>query len=69
LRKEYKHKVAELNKTYTGGYNSPAKDFGGNASINGKVPIRYISDYPSFLKPNKHYAYRRLNDSHVETTM
>jgi hypothetical protein len=38
-------------------------------SVNGKLPVKYLADYPMFLKPNKHYPYRRLNDTHVENTM
>jgi hypothetical protein len=37
--------------------------------FSGRMPARYTSEYPVFLKPNKHYPYRRLNDSHVETVM
>jgi hypothetical protein len=44
-------------------------DFVNAVSVNGKVPVKYMSQYPLFLKPNKHYPYRRLNDTHVETVM
>jgi hypothetical protein len=43
--------------------------FGNKQSINGKVPIKYISDYPSYLKPHRHYPYRRIDDTHVENVM
>jgi hypothetical protein len=33
------------------------------------MPVKYVADYPTFLKPNKHYPYRRLNDTHVESVM
>lgn len=49
--------------------NGTAQDFHKTVSINGKMPVKYIADYPAFLKPNKHHPYRRLNDSHVETVM
>lgn len=41
----------------------------GMKSTNGRVPVKYISGYPSFLTPFKQYPYRRLNDTHVENTM
>jgi hypothetical protein len=44
-------------------------EFCAKASVNGKVPVKYLAEYPLFLKPNKHYPCRRLNDSHVERTM
>ena len=57
------------NKTVSGWNPANSGEFSQGVSINGKVPVKYISDYPAFLKPNKHYPYRRLNDSHVETVM
>lgn len=38
-------------------------------SVNKRVPIKYMTAYPKFMKPSKHYPYRRLNDTHIENTM
>lgn len=59
------NKTAPLN----GWANTSGQDFHKTVSVNGKMPVKYIADYPAFLKPNKHHPYRRLNDSHVETVM
>lgn len=33
------------------------------------VPLSFYADYPIFLKPHKHYPYRRMKDEHVEDVM
>lgn len=45
------------------------KDLMKIESVSGRVPIKYITAYPTFMKPAKHYPYRRLNDTHIEQTM
>jgi len=37
--------------------------------MNGKVSTDYITAYPHFLRPNKHYPHRRTDDSHVKNAM
>jgi len=44
-------------------------EFFGMKSLNGKVPVKYVTGYPAFLTPFKQYPYRRLNDAHVENAM
>lgn len=51
----------------TGQTMSP--EFFGMKSLNGKVPVKYVTGYPAFLTPFKQYPYRRLNDAHVENAM
>ena len=69
-----------LNSTFTNGmhmmnggsspiHSSPSSDFMGMKSFNGKVPVKFVTGYPAFLTPHKHYPYRRLNDTHIENTM
>ena len=29
------------------------------------MPLSFYADYPVFLKPHKHYPYRRMKDNHV----
>eukprot|EP00347_Sterkiella_histriomuscorum_P008443 403345075 len=38
-------------------------------SLNGRVSTDYLTQYPHFLKPNKHYPYRRTDDSHIKSNM
>eukprot|EP00117_Sycon_ciliatum_P000125 scpid95411/ scgid6312/ len=45
------------------------RDIKSLEAVSGKVPIRYTTAYPTFLKNSKHYPYRRLNDTHIEHTM
>ena len=45
------------------------KDMASLESVTGRVPVRYTTAYPAFMKPSKHYPYRRLNDTHVEKVM
>ena len=33
------------------------------------MPLSFYADYPIFLKPHKHYPYRRMKDGHVEDVM
>jgi hypothetical protein len=40
-----------------------------NNSYNGKVTNEYLTSYPKFLKPNKLYPHRRIDDSHVKNAM
>ena len=51
--------------------NSKAKvkDVLNSESITRRVPVKYMTAYPTFMKPAKHHPYRRLNDTHIETTM
>jgi hypothetical protein len=38
--------------------------------LDGRVSNNYLTgDYPHFLKPNKIYPYRRLEDHHVKNAM
>jgi hypothetical protein len=65
----------KLNQSFTSGMYSPNRggtengDFNGMRSSNGKVPVKFVTAYPAFLTPSKHYPYRRLNDTHVESVM
>ncbi len=39
-------------------------------TLEGRVSNKYISgDYPHFLRPNKIYPYRRLEDHHIKNAM
>ena len=49
--------------------NSMNSDLQGMKSVNGRVPIKYVTGYPAFLTPFKQYPYRRLNDTHIENVM
>lgn len=49
--------------------NGNSSTFHAMPSVNGKVPVNFVTSYPLFLKPDKHYPYRRLNDTHVESVM
>jgi ribosomal protein S20 len=33
------------------------------------MPFKFLTNYPKFLRPSKHYPHRRLNDKHVESVM
>jgi hypothetical protein len=50
-------------------YQTASESFIDMPSLNKKVPVKYVADYPKFLRPHKHYPYRRLNDKHVENVM
>jgi hypothetical protein len=63
-----KKEMIQQNQTFSHRINEK-NDFVNAVSVNGKVPVKYMSQYPIFLKPNKHHPYRRLNDTHVETVM
>ena len=69
LRDKYEKEAESQRRTLTGFPGGEDASFYNKASVNGKVPVKFVTDYPLFLKPNKHYAYRRLNDSHVENCM
>ena len=65
-----------FNNSFTNGMfagGSPGQtmssDIMGMKSLNGKVPVKYVTGYPAFLTPFKQYPYRRLNDAHVENAM
>ena len=49
--------------------NDNNKDSQYNNSMNGKVSTDYITAYPHFLRPNKHYPHRRTDDSHLKNAM
>jgi hypothetical protein len=39
-------------------------------STEGRVSNKYLTgDYPHFLRPNKLYPYRRLEDVHIKNAM
>lgn len=58
-----KHQPAWQNK------GSEDSDHFGN-TLEGRMSNNYISgDYPHFLKPNKIYPYRRLEDIHIKNAM
>ena len=65
----------KLNQSFTNDLYSPrnngseSSQFGVMKSYNGKVPVKFLTGYPAFLTPSKHYPYRRLNDTHVESVM
>jgi hypothetical protein len=41
-----------------------------NNTLEGRVSNKYLTgDYPHFLKPNKIYPYRRLDDIHIKDAM
>ena len=69
---------AMMTRSFTDGLKSNGFNSTGNSmkagfrtmkSVNGRVPIKYMTEYPTFLTPFKQYPYRRLNDTHVEATM
>lgn len=73
-----RHRKNRMNHSFTNGMFSKGEyspgmtmssGFQSLESTNRKVPVKYITDYPAFLKPFKHYPYRRLNDTHVEKAM
>ena len=39
------------------------------STIDERMPMKFVVDYPLFLKPSKHHPYRKLEDYHVEDTM
>jgi hypothetical protein len=49
--------------------NKSGENTNFNNSFNGKVSQDYITQYPQFLKPNKHYPHRRTDDSHIKNAM
>jgi len=49
--------------------NSEMKHLSEWESVSGRMPIKYTSAYPVFMKPAKPHAYRRTNDTHVEKVM
>ena len=57
-----KHKQSSFQQSL----NSTGTNFN---SLNGKMTTDYITQYPSFLKPNKMYPSRRIDDSHVKNAM
>jgi hypothetical protein len=64
-----KQSVSNCDISSNGGRYYQTDSFSDMPSLNQKVPVKYISDYPKFLMPHKHYPYRRLNDKHVENVM
>ena len=42
---------------------------GARSTIDDRVPMKFVVDYPLFLKPSKHHPYRKLEEYHVQDTM
>lgn len=59
-------RVAKNQKNLTIGDVSEISLSDGNPRA---IPLSFYADYPIFLKPHKHYPYRRMKDEHVEDVM
>jgi hypothetical protein len=75
LNREAKTAASSCNNSASNIHNASDIKSGMNGSfvdmpsLNQKVPVKFISEYPKFLRPHKHFAYRRLNDRHVGDVM
>lgn len=61
-----KKRKEEMNKTF---HNHKPTASDGASESSSRVPMAFYADYPIFLKPHKHYPYRRMKDGHVEDVM
>ena len=57
------------NNTFYSPLGSPGDTSQPFSADKNQVPDSFKHVYPKFMEPHKHYAYRRLNDSHVEKVM
>lgn len=46
-------------------HNEKKKPNRSMSDASSDLPISFYADYPIFLKPHKHYPYRRMKDGHV----